>query len=169
MMDMDPRDGYETLAYLRSTPDPERDARVELEHARLRRRAAAEFDRYFDTKLTPTPAAADAALERAITSLADYVVSRLHHNSHYGVDDREQVRADGRAMEARATLLHAPGCRGAFGLPCIDECTAHKPDYVASRGWLIEHTDSHVPDGRSVEDCPFCPPARNPSYGRETS
>lgn len=99
MMDMDPREGYETLAYLRSTPDPERDARVELEHARLRRRAASEFDRYFDTKLTPTPAAADAALERAMTSLADYVVSRLHHKGQYGVTPEPTDYPDMRTID----------------------------------------------------------------------
>lgn len=51
----------------------------------------------------------------------------VDNKSHY---DADQERADQRSAEARDMKLHAPGCRGAFGVPCAEWCDgAHSSDY----------------------------------------
>jgi hypothetical protein len=98
---------------------------------------------------------------------------RAPHNAdrHYGVSDRDQEIADGRAMEARATALHSPGCRGAFGVPCAEWCNAHNADYVAcsaeSQGYVCDRNGKAIHQlHHDPEDCTWwilIPDYQNPA------
>lgn len=72
--------------------DPARDGRRRAYADRERRRAARALDRYLDAATEPASrlprvSLVDAAGESFIEAVGDYVLSRLHHNSDYGVAD----------------------------------------------------------------------------------
>jgi hypothetical protein len=86
-------ESYAELARLRSTGDPERDARREAYQEQERRRAARALDRYVDLVEGDRYGPRVVAGERFVEAVGDYVLSRLHHKGHYGVSD-EQVVVD---------------------------------------------------------------------------
>lgn len=105
--------------YTQIAPDPDRDARRAAYADRERRRAARALDRYMEIIYgediaSKRGAEIRAAGERFIEAVGDYVLSQLHHKSHYGVSDLcvHGFIADGQAC-------------GEFG--CAEP--AHSPDY----------------------------------------
>ena len=124
---------YSTLAELRAAPaDPDRDARREAYRADQRRKAARALDRLFDLTLPPdaAPRYSTAASERFVEAVGDYVLSRLHHNSHYGVTN-ERAHAGGNLpcdiCGGRCTIDAGCTCPA----PCAMHSTAHKRNYGA--------------------------------------
>lgn len=82
---------------VRPGPDPLRDARIDAYRDRERRRAARMLDRFLETVAGTATGARDAAGERFVEAVGDYVLARiaessdhdvaygLQQNRHYGV------------------------------------------------------------------------------------
>jgi hypothetical protein len=98
-------------------PDPARDARVDAYRDRERRRAARLLDRYLEVAYEVSghnlpldgSLRLNAAGDRFVEAVGDYVLSRLQQKSHYGVPAANPY--EGKSIEELGDIMSSDGYR----------------------------------------------------------
>jgi hypothetical protein len=124
------------------------------ERDRLRRHAARALDRYAELMYEGDlkPELRRVAGERLVELVGDYVLSRLHHNSHYGVTASDDL-GQSRTVDLPAKVAH--GRCGELGHPDGPHiCTVDDRPLPAS-AFSADMYDAHKPH-YGVPNCTTC-------------